>query len=295
MTKSTLTTKDIQLIYESAVHDEATKSDESGFVLDCVLDDAGGTGATIRKLIDMVRARDVELLAVREAQSKPVAYRYRYNGKHLASVGCGDMVSSWKYCEEADLVNPDERYESQVLFTAPPAPAVRNWEHISNEWADVATSALVWLKNIADGISTPETAIENTELGIAAVRAAMLQPVSQGYTLPEGENCWSCGKYFTYAQHSECDGYCPHCNAPVDLEDDEDQPSPSVPDEMTGALAMTKYGIKRSNYTQWVKGWNACRVEMLPSTPALTEPDEIDKFADQVCGHHSKLFPCKMP
>lgn len=71
MSTSTLTTKDIQLIYESAVHDEATKSDESGFVLDCVLDDAGGTGATIRKLIDMVRARDVELLAVREAQ--PVA------------------------------------------------------------------------------------------------------------------------------------------------------------------------------------------------------------------------------
>ncbi|HHQ6628419.1 TPA: hypothetical protein ACSTL5_005000 [Serratia fonticola] len=69
MTISTLTTKDIQLIYESAVHDEATKSDESGFVLDCVLDDAGGTGAVIRKLIDMVRARDADLLAVREAQS----------------------------------------------------------------------------------------------------------------------------------------------------------------------------------------------------------------------------------
>ncbi|MEX2986866.1 hypothetical protein [Serratia fonticola] len=63
-----------------------------------------------------------QLLAVREAQ--PVAYRYRYNGKHLASAGCGDMVSSWKYCEEVDLVNPDERYEHQALFTAPPAPAL---------------------------------------------------------------------------------------------------------------------------------------------------------------------------
>jgi hypothetical protein len=50
--------------------------------------------------------------------------------------------------------------------------------------------------------------------------------------LPDGENCWSCGKYFTYAQHSECDGYCPHCNAPVDL-DDEDQPSQVVPVEPT--------------------------------------------------------------
>lgn len=37
----------------------------------------------------------------------------------------------------------------------------------------------------------------------------------------DGENCWSCGKFFTYSQHSECDGYCPHCNAPVDLDEGE--------------------------------------------------------------------------
>ena len=59
--------------------------------------------------------------AIISAPAAPTAYRYRYNGKHLASAGCGDMVSSWKYCEEADLVNPDERYERQELFAAPPA------------------------------------------------------------------------------------------------------------------------------------------------------------------------------
>ncbi|MBL3522809.1 hypothetical protein IM876_09050 [Serratia plymuthica] len=36
-----------------------------------------------------------------------------------------------------------------------------------------------------------------------------------------GEKCWSCGKFFTYAQHSECDGYCPHCNATVDPDEEE--------------------------------------------------------------------------
>lgn len=40
-------------------------------------------------------------------------------------------------------------------------------------------------------------------------------------SVASGENCWSCGKFFTYAQHSECDGYCPHCNAPVDLDEGE--------------------------------------------------------------------------
>lgn len=32
-----------------------------------------------------------------------------------------------------------------------------------------------------------------------------------------GETCWSCGKYFTYLQHTECDGFCPHCDAEVEL------------------------------------------------------------------------------
>jgi len=98
----TLTTEAMQEIYEAAVHSWASGSQEAEFELLCKLEDVGGTGATIRKLIDMVRA------ANREAQ--PVA---------------------------------------------------------------------------------------------------------------DGENCWSCGKFFTYSQHSECDGYCPHCNAPVDLDEGE--------------------------------------------------------------------------
>ncbi|MFK8871757.1 DUF551 domain-containing protein [Serratia sarumanii] len=38
---------------------------------------------------------------------------------------------------------------------------------------------------------------------------------------------------------------------------------PSLPEEMTGGIAMSKYKVKKSNYTQWVKGWNACRAAML--------------------------------
>lgn len=109
-----------------------------------------------------------ELLAVREATSVPAAYRYRYNGKHLASIGCGDMVSSWKYCEEADLVNPDERYESQALFTAPPAPAVPG-EYVRDERR----------RMMLNGKQEPQIGFGS---GWNACRAAMLQPVSQGYT-----------------------------------------------------------------------------------------------------------------
>lgn len=65
MTK-TLTPEKLQEIYEAAVHEEATGNQDAGFELLCKLEDVGGIGATIRKLIDMVRA------ANREAQ--PVGY-----------------------------------------------------------------------------------------------------------------------------------------------------------------------------------------------------------------------------
>ncbi|EDR3919214.1 hypothetical protein LIS46_001790 [Salmonella enterica] len=32
-----------------------------------------------------------------------------------------------------------------------------------------------------------------------------------------------------------------------------------IPVEMTGRIAVTRYGIKLRDHSQWVKGWNACR------------------------------------
>ncbi|MER2945699.1 hypothetical protein [Serratia bockelmannii] len=40
-------------------------------------------------------------------------------------------------------------------------------------------------------------------------------------------------------------------------------PAPAMPEEMTGGIAMSKYKVKKSNYVQWVKGWNSCRAAML--------------------------------
>ena len=58
-------------------------------------------------------------------------------------------------------------------------------------------------------------------------------PVAPDGLVSCGENCWSCEKYFTYEQHSECDGYCPHCDSPVDLDDEEDEQSKAVPAKPT--------------------------------------------------------------
>ena len=58
-----------------------------------------------------------------------------------------------------------------------------------------------------------------------------------------GENCWSCRKYFTYVQHAESDGYCPHCDSPVDLDDsgEKDQLSKVLPAEPTEEMISSAW------------------------------------------------------
>lgn len=122
------------------------------------------------------------------------------------------------------------------LYATPPAPVVPEEKPMPNPLSMYAVDAVAAIAEVR---------------GWNACRAAMLhsaEPVSQAYKLNAldgnspvaqdgllgcGENCWSCGKYFTYEQHSECDGYCPHCNSPVDLDDEEDQPSKVVPTNPT--------------------------------------------------------------
>ncbi|RYM55606.1 hypothetical protein [Serratia proteamaculans] len=155
MTK-TLTTEQLQDIYEAAVREEATGNpDESGqeaFDLLCLLDATGGTGATIRKLIDMARA------ANREAQ--PVA--------EVLSSRSGNDTST------IDKALP----AGTKVYTAPPAPAPAVLEEINPD------------SPIIIGI-LPDSDWTRREKCIAAdmwnaCRAAMLaQPVSQGCELPD--------------------------------------------------------------------------------------------------------------
>ncbi|MFV8869575.1 hypothetical protein [Serratia fonticola] len=135
-----------------------------------------------------------ELLAVREAQ--PVASTTKSN---IDAVLSGVSTVIWPVRCFKGGIRVD-------LYTAPPAPAV------PGELLDA----------MAEVIRISDRDHEAWDRAKAAISACQ----------PDGEKCWSCGKYFTYAQHSECDGYCPHCNAPVDL-DDEDQPSQVVPVEPT--------------------------------------------------------------
>lgn len=44
-------------------------------------------------------------------------------------------------------------------------------EHIANEWADMATTAIQWLRNVQDGISTPAEALAEKESNLVRLRS----------------------------------------------------------------------------------------------------------------------------
>ncbi|WP_459378624.1 hypothetical protein [Serratia sp. ser-z] len=86
-----------------------------------------------------------------------------------------------------------------------------------------------------------------------AIYAEVVEPLlaanREAQPVPSGENCWSCGKFFTYAQHSECDGYCPHCDAPVDLDEGEEGAAPPAPANANAVAWEIRYW--NSGHNMW--------------------------------------------
>ncbi len=125
MTK-TLTTEAMQEIYESAVHSEATGDDQDAqFELLCKLEDVGGTSATIRKLIDMVRAANREEVPVSGECNKEV---YE-NGQSACLVDIPKETAEviCRGISEATGCKVDWHYiggRVHIKATAPPALAV---------------------------------------------------------------------------------------------------------------------------------------------------------------------------
>lgn len=116
----TLTTEAMQEIYEAAVHVEATLGDPGAeFDLYCKLDDVGGVEATIRKLIDMVRA------ANREAQ--PVGFDVLADAVKEVTGGIRMEFNpdTYKGHQSVPFMNFTSLSRIVEMFrTAPPAPAV---------------------------------------------------------------------------------------------------------------------------------------------------------------------------
>ncbi|WP_447881600.1 hypothetical protein [Serratia fonticola] len=164
-----------------------------------------------------------ELLAVREAQSVPAPIAFSENAD-------ADMCRAWAW----EQVKKDLAPEGWSIGDSCNFYGFYCWgwdmRRQYNEQRPPAVPGEL-IDAMAEVIRISDRDHEAWDRAKAAISACQ----------PDGEKCWSCGKYFTYVQHSECDGYCPHCNAPVDLEDDEGQPSQVVPVEPTEEMVANAW------------------------------------------------------
>ncbi|WP_051372415.1 hypothetical protein [Serratia fonticola] len=105
--------------------------------------------------VAILKALAAELLAVREAQSVPVAWKQRFSGDHWQSCN----KSMFDYLSE----NPDPIVEVREVYAAPPAPAVPDEKPFStprilaaiSDWSNDDWSAVFeTFPSIKDKIST---------------------------------------------------------------------------------------------------------------------------------------------
>ncbi|HID3068516.1 TPA: hypothetical protein ACXGFC_002359 [Klebsiella pneumoniae] len=94
------------------------------------------------------------------------------------------------------------------------------------------------------------------ELARMALAAMDSEPVAESVT------CWSCKKVVEVSAIGDCDGYCPECDAPIDLDEEpytSEHPVPVVPDERDKTVDADDHPLLWS----FNEGWNACRAAML--------------------------------
>ncbi|HHS9743800.1 TPA: hypothetical protein ACTW9O_000666 [Raoultella ornithinolytica] len=83
--------------------------------------------------------------------------------------------------------------------------------------------------------------------------------------------CWSCRNKVEISAIGDCDGYCPNCNSPIDLDEEpytapqSAQSAPVVPDEMDRIGAFDMFdSLPDGDVVDCVQyTWNACRAAML--------------------------------
>ena len=91
-------------------------------------------------------------------EDEPVAYQNRYSAD-------GEWASCHRSLYE-DHTGYAVEWEWRPLYIRPAPKESASWRHSANEWADTAINAAQWIKNIRDGISTPEQALDNLEVCI---------------------------------------------------------------------------------------------------------------------------------
>lgn len=95
-----------------------------------------------------------------------------------------DLMNSYGNSDFRDGLLDEEIRKIDERLAAMPTEAGdvgRDWKHAANEWADVATNGLQWLKNVRDDVASVDAAITALQLDIEQARSAQPQQAEPVY------------------------------------------------------------------------------------------------------------------
>ncbi|HHT5259873.1 hypothetical protein [Klebsiella michiganensis] len=166
--------------------------------------------------------------------------------------------------------------------------------------ATIDSEPVAWIVHARTGdqLTTDGGYVANAE-GILGLHSTPLYRHAQQPVVPR-VTCWSCRNQVEISAIGGCDGYCPECDAPIDLGEEpytSEQPVPVVPDidelrlafeaaerESVDGFNLHKYGIGYADdetQGRW-DAWLSCRAAMLQGAPVCTCPS----------GDGSLRWPC---
>jgi hypothetical protein len=129
----------------------------------------------LRATIDQLQA----MAEARQGSGEPVAWMWQH--EETGRVG---FVDDWQVQHGWQAGNP--RCKIITALVRPSAQqatdAVEQWGHIANEWADMATNGVQWLRNISEGISDADTALKDMESNCKRIQAIPRPPSAQQAT-----------------------------------------------------------------------------------------------------------------
>ncbi|NBJ34643.1 hypothetical protein GE191_13230 [Serratia fonticola] len=137
-----------------------------------------GYGMCVPVNCDYLMAK--ELLAVRGARGVPAGKFAGWGLYHAGRDGFGSWLKATPEADNSHAITK-HGYVNVKLFTAPPAPAPAV-QLCFHDAIDDMENVMAWIMKLpvpTDGATAKAGRLKNS---IAACRAAMLQPVSQGYT-----------------------------------------------------------------------------------------------------------------
>lgn len=246
----TLTTEAMQEIYEAAVHSDASGSESAEFELLCKLESVGGTSATIRKLIDMVRA------ANREA--RPVAYAVFADNGNIRIWSTDKGIT-----ENVGVPVP--------LYTAQQAPEITD-EAIDRIVVPLSPDGLDEEKHHCEWHlyhDRERIRKELREYFAAPPAPANANPVAWEMRFwNSGHNMWYDWERITAEQHAEMSVQYAADNDYEFRVLYDSPPAPAVPDAVDYSdLDATSQDREVIEAIAECKGWNAYRAAMLAAAP----------------------------